>query len=93
MSGEEEACRGRVPGCLHVEIEVGNLCFARLDGPSWGSSVVLEDYCRCWDCFGKAADGRMSLNWTDVTAAWASALEQSGGNSGVAAERKPGQSV
>ena len=86
MSADKEVGRVTVPApvCLHVEIEVDNLCFARPAFPSLGSSVVLEDCCRCWGCFGKAADGRMSLNWTEVTAAWASVQAQSGGNSAVA---------
>ena len=86
MSADKEVGRVTAPApvCLHVEIEVDNLCFARPAFPSLGSSVVLEDCCRCWGCFGKAADGRMSLNWTEVTAAWASVQAQSGGNSAVA---------
>ena len=71
------------PVCLHVEIEVGNLCFARLVFPSLGSSVVLEDCCRCLGCFGKAAAGGKSWNWSDGATASASAQEQSGDSSVV----------
>ena len=83
MWTDKEAGWLTAPVCLHVEIEVGNLCFARLVFPSLGSSVVLEDCCRCLGCFGKAAAGGMSWNWSDGATASASAQEQSGDSSVV----------
>ena len=83
MSADKEAGWLTGPVCLHVEIEVGNLCFARLVFPSLGSSVVLEDCCRCLGCFGKAAAGGMSWNWSDGATASASAQEQSDDSSVV----------
>ena len=83
MSADKEAGWLTGPVCLHVEIEVGNLCFARLAFPSLGSSVVLEDCCRCLGCFGKAAAGGMNWNWSDGATASASAQEQSGDSSVV----------
>ena len=83
MLADKEAGWLTAPVCLHVEIEVGNLCFARLVFPSLGSSVVLEDCCRCLGCFGKAAAGGMSWNWSDGATASASAQEQSGDSSVV----------
>ena len=89
MLADKEAGWLTAPVCLHVEIEVGNLCFARLVFPSLGSSVVLEDCCRCLGCFGKAAAGGKSWNWSDGATASASAQEQSGDSS--AAEEGWGQ--
>ena len=83
MWTDKEAGWLTAPVCLHVEIEVGNLCFARLVFPSLGSSVVLGDCCRCLGCFGKAAAGGMSWNWSDGATASASAQEQSGDSSVV----------
>ena len=83
MLADKEAGWLTGPVCLHVEIEVGNLCFARLVFPSLGSAVVLEDCCRCLGCFGKAAAGGMSWNWSDGASASASAQEQSGDSSVV----------
>ena len=83
MLADKEAGWLTAPVCLHVEIEVGNLCFARLVFPSLGSSVVLEDCCRCLGCFGKAAAGGRSWNWSDGAIASASAQEQSGDSSVV----------
>ena len=83
MSADKEAGWLTAPVCLHVEIEVDNLCFARPAFPSLGSSVVLEDCCRCSGCFGKAAAGGRRRSWSDGATASASAQEQSGDSSVV----------
>ena len=85
MSADKEAGWLTAPVCLHVEIEVGNLCFARLVFPSLGSSVVLEDCCRCLGCFGKAAAGGRRRSWSDGATASAAAQEQSGDSSAAGA--------
>ena len=84
MLADKEAGWLTGPVCLHVEIEVGNLCFARPVFPSLGSSVVLEDCCRCSGCFGKAAAGGRRRSWSDGATASASAQEQSGDSSAAA---------
>ena len=86
MLADKEAGWLTAPVCLHVEIEVGNLCFARLVFPSLGSSVVLEDCCRCLGCFGKAAAGGRRRSWSDGATASAAVQEQSGDSSAVGAE-------
>ena len=85
MWADKEAGWLTGPVCLHVEIEVGNLCFARLVFPSLGSSVVLEDCCRCLGCFGKAAAGGRRRSWSDGATASAAVQEQSGDSSAAGA--------